>query len=64
MKCWRQQQLRVLPDALEMHGPDLDDVADLLAFENAVSTSSGHSSDVEQLGAVDHVVVCPCKLDS
>ena len=46
-----------LPNALEMHGPDLDDLAGFFALEDPVSPTSGHASHVEQLCAVDHVVV-------
>jgi len=40
-----------------MHGTDLDNVSGLLALENAVSTPSRHTRNIEKLGAVDHVVV-------
>jgi hypothetical protein len=37
----------VLPDTLQMHGTNLDNVSCLFALENAVSSSSGHARDVE-----------------
>lgn len=40
-----------------MHWADLDNMARLLAFQYAVTTTPGHSRDVEKLGAVDHVIV-------
>jgi hypothetical protein len=40
-----------------MHGANLDDVADLLALENAVAPAARHARHVQQLGAVDHVIV-------
>lgn len=46
------------PDTLEVHGANLDDMTDFFALEDAVATTTGHASDVEQLGAVDHVVIC------
>lgn len=55
----QQQQRRVdIPNALEVHGANLDDMADFFTLEDAVSTAAGHSGHVEQLGAIDHVVVC------
>lgn len=46
-----------LPDTLQVHWPDLDDVAGLFALEDSISPASGHASDVKQLGAVDEVVI-------
>ena len=46
-----------LPDAFEVHGPDLDHMPHLLALQDAVATTSGHSRDIQQLGAVDHVII-------
>lgn len=40
-----------------MHGTNLHDVARLLALENTVPSSSSHASNVEQLRAIDHVIV-------
>jgi hypothetical protein len=37
----------VLPDTLQMHGTNLDNVSCLFALENAVSSSSGHARDIE-----------------
>lgn len=45
------------PNALEVHGADLDNVAHFFALENAVAAATRHPGHVEQLGAVDHVVV-------
>jgi hypothetical protein len=46
------------PNTLEMHRTNFDYVSHFLAFEDAISTSSGHSSDIEELCAVDHMVIC------
>ncbi len=46
-----------LPDSFQMHWADLDHVLLLLTLENAVTSASCHTSNVEELGAVDHVVV-------
>ena len=40
-----------------MHGANLDHMSGLLALQNAVTTASRHSSDIQKLGAVDEVVV-------
>lgn len=45
------------PHALEMHRANLDDMPNLLALQNAVTSPSSHASDVKQLGSVDHVVI-------
>lgn len=45
------------PDALEVHGADFDDDALLFVLEDPVALPAGHAADVEQLCAVDHVVV-------
>ena len=47
-----------LPDTLQMHWANLDHVPGLLAFQDTIPTSSGHTGNVEQLGAVDHVIIC------
>lgn len=47
-----------LPHALEMHWANLDHMSDLLALENTISPTTGHAGDIEELGAIDHVVVC------
>jgi hypothetical protein len=46
-----------LPNTLEMHGADLNDMARLLAFQYAVTPTSCHSRNIQKLGAVDHVIV-------
>jgi len=40
-----------------MHGANLDHMSCLLAFEDTVSAASGHSSYVQQLRAIDHVII-------
>lgn len=46
-----------IPDALQVHGANLDDVARLLTLQDTISSASGHTSYVQQLRSVDHVVV-------
>lgn len=50
-----------LPDALQMHWPNLDDVPDLLAFQYTITAPSGHASNIEQFRAINHMVVCAIK---
>lgn len=58
-RVWRPQRgRRNSPDALEMHRANLYDVPDLLALENAVTAPASHASNIQQLGAIDHVIVC------
>ena len=45
-----------------MHGSDLHYVTDLLALENAVTPAAGHTSDIQKLRTIDHVVVWKRKL--
>jgi hypothetical protein len=32
-------------------------MANLFALQDAISTATSHSSDIEQLGSIDHVVI-------
>lgn len=45
------------PDAFQMHWANLDDVLLLLALENTVAAASGHTCNIEEFGAVDHMIV-------
>ena len=46
-----------IPDTLQMHRSNLDDMTCFLALENAITTTSGHSRNVQKLGTVDHVII-------
>lgn len=46
-----------IPNPFEMHGSDFDDMSHLLALQDAISSTSSHSSNVEKFGTVDHMVV-------
>jgi hypothetical protein len=48
-----------LPDAFQVHGPYLYYMLLFLGLEDTVSATSCHACDVEELGAIDHVVVYP-----
>lgn len=52
-----QRAVKRDPDTLEMHWTNLDDVAGLLAFEYTIAAATSHTSHVEQLGTVDHMVI-------
>lgn len=56
MSDWWKERKNI-PNTLEMHRPNLDHVPRLLALENTIATTARHSSDVQELGAVNHVVV-------
>ncbi|KAI7288208.1 hypothetical protein KC345_g112 [Hortaea werneckii] len=45
------------PDTFQVHRPNLYNVARLLALQNTIATSTRHSSNIEKLRAVDHMVV-------
>lgn len=51
-----------IPDTLEMHRANLDHMAQLLALQNTITAATSHSRHIEQLGTVDHMVVCVCQL--
>ena len=45
------------PDTFEVHRADLDDMSGLLALQDTITAASRHARHIEQLSAVDHVVV-------
>lgn len=47
----------IIPNPLEMHRADLDDLAVLLTFENPVPAAPGHPRNIQQFRSVDFVVV-------
>lgn len=47
-----------IPYALEMHGPNLHNVAHFFALENTISSTTSHPGNVQELGAIDHVIIC------
>ena len=47
-----------LPNTLQVHRSDLDNMSDFLAFQDAITPASGHASHIEQLCAINHVIVC------
>ena len=47
-----------LPNAFQVHWADFDNVLLLLALEDTVSSTTGHSCNVQELGSIDHMVIC------
>lgn len=47
-----------LPNALQMHWTDLDNMLLLLRFQDAISSASGHASNVKKFRPVDHMIIC------
>lgn len=45
------------PNPLEMHGPNLDHMTNLLALEYTITSSSGHSGNVQQFRSINHMVI-------
>jgi hypothetical protein len=45
------------PDTLQVHGTNLDNMTRLFALQDAIASTSGHACDVQQLCAIDHMVV-------
>lgn len=46
-----------LPDAFEMHRTNLDHMPCLFRLEYAITSATSHAGDIEQLSAVDEVVI-------
>jgi hypothetical protein len=44
-------------NALLVHGANLDDVSNLFTLQNTISSTTGHTSYIQQLGSVNHVVI-------
>lgn len=51
-------EARIIPNPFEMHRANFDDMSHFLALQDAIPTTPSHSSNVEKLCTVDHVVVC------
>lgn len=47
-----------LPNAFQMHGPNLDDMSHFFTLQDTVSSPSSHPSNVQKLCAIDHVIIC------
>lgn len=45
------------PNALQVHRTDLDNVTRLLALQDAVSSTPGHSGYIQQFCTVNHMVI-------
>ena len=53
------------PDTFEVHRADLDDMSGLLALQDTITAASRHARHIEQLSAIDHMVVFPpCYADA
>lgn len=60
IRSWSNSQTvyQDLPDTLEVHWTNLHHMAQLLALQNAVTTATSHSCHVEELGTINHMVIC------
>lgn len=52
-----QGALKGDPHALQVHRTNLDHMTDLFTLQDTVTTTASHTSDIEQLGTVDHMVI-------
>jgi len=60
-----QRAIKRDPDTFQVHRSNFYHMARLLALEDAIATSTRHSSNIKKLRAVNHVVVlAPCNADS
>jgi len=50
-------RIKDLPDTFQMHWANLDHMLLLLTLENAITSASGHTSNVKELGSINHMVV-------
>lgn len=48
-----------LPHSLEMHWPNFDHMPNLFTLQNPITSSPSHSSNIQQLGTVDHMIILP-----
>lgn len=55
-----QRELEYSPDALQVHRPNLHHMSHLLALEDAISPAPSHARNIQELGAIDHVIICVC----
>ena len=55
---WQREASKTdIPDALEMHRSNLDNVPNLFAFEYTIAPAPRHPSDIEEFGTINHVIV-------
>lgn len=47
-----------IPDSLQMHGSYFYHMTDFFTLENSIAATAGHTRDIQQLCAIDHLVVC------
>ena len=52
-----QDGAAALPNALQVHRANFDDIACLFTLENSVASATSHTSNIQELGAIDHVVI-------
>ena len=55
--CIAESDLCDSPDAFQVHGSNLHHVSCLLALQDAITASASHAGNIQQLRAIDHVVV-------
>lgn len=55
-----QRRLEYSPDALQMHRPNLHHMPHFLALENSISPAPSHARNIQELSAIDHVIICLC----
>ena len=51
------ERLFYIPNPLEMHRTNFDNVSDFFGLEDTVSAASGHAGDIEQFRSVHHMVI-------
>ena len=48
-----------LPNSLQVHWPNFDDMSRFLGFQDPISPRAGHAGHIQEFCAVDEVVVLP-----
>lgn len=46
-----------IPHAFQMHRANFHNMPNLFTLQNAVAATTGHSGDIQELRAVDHVII-------
>lgn len=46
------------PDSFQMHWANLDNMLLFLALEDTITSASGHTGNIEEFGAINHMIVC------
>lgn len=46
-----------LPNTLQVHRADLDNMSHFFGLENTISSAAGHACNIQKLGPIDEVII-------